>query len=846
MGALDKVLLAAEAAHEDDEVDEHLSRECPWYRAVREGKQAVDHTRFCTPPDPLAAGDGGALVKFTPHTAEASTVEKPTVPPGGPGLFHVKGMELPPYIQHLWFHLVKEYGKQKAYGVAVGVVKKWAAGINPGGKHPTKTHADVRAAAAKNVAEWEQKRATAHAQHRATEARHASEHQKVAATMQLAAESFPGEKLQSVIPVPKSASAMYVAHRVDDLTHSLAHARERLGAARDSKVQGFRNYTVLHVGNHLSKGLDDAHQLVTCLQENYPAEAREFATLLKTMGLARSLSSDAKVATTAHLLQTVFYHMGHAKRHTETMRVKPGAPAVWDFNAEHAERHLDGAAEHVFKLARHLRDNYPEVARWLTMLDHDTDYTNAADVKLAAVNMGTGKSGMREPFDGTPLRAPGAKPALLPPPPGGTYSQYGLHQQPSQTVSPSPPLPPEVPLPTAAEVRKLIGQVPDVIEPKDEYLSATVRKFLEQSAVKLDKNDLLMALSMLRSTQAALRAAHKADVRAGMPAMYTANVFAKVPAGEMSSANTAVLQTREQALAWRKLEQEVAAMVDRMRKRYFHGVYNGPSQEGRFTSTEEDMSSVDKVLALVGAPIVTGKDVSFPADSDLTQRKELLQSGKPEDFRLSPKAEQDLTMMSPVDRLRCVHWMNQARDFLAKNWYLQGTEMLLRVKNTAFVAARYKLESELSDWLRSIQELENDTIDPAKAILMRNNHQVIAPDHRRQEIDDSGNSTPAKLSARLAGEVSLAAAAGKSAGTSAGKSSGKPKSSEGQTVNTASSPSAEHLHQLHMEHLEHLHHLHVEHVRHINHLAHVFTHGATPAARENAALQEAAAVPPTG
>lgn len=108
-------------------------------------------------------------VKLTPRTPEASTVPQPTVPPGGPGLFHVKGMQLPPYIQHLYKHLVARYGRQKAYGVAVGVVKKWAAGVNPGGWKTKsgkgkRTHPDVRAAAQKNVAQWEADRARAHKQ----------------------------------------------------------------------------------------------------------------------------------------------------------------------------------------------------------------------------------------------------------------------------------------------------------------------------------------------------------------------------------------------------------------------------------------------------------------------------------------------------------------------------------------------------------------------------------------------------------------------------------------------------------------------------------------------------------
>lgn len=175
MTALGRILLAAQALDEEDEACRHLRGECPWFHAVDNGEPAADFRSFCTP------AKGGKetprlVVKLTPRTAEASTVPEPTVPPGGPGLFHIKGRELPPYVQHLWHHLAPKYGKHRAYGMAVGIVKKWAAGINPGGWKTKsgkgkRTHADVRAAAARNVAMWEKDKADAHAQ----SAKHAAE-----------------------------------------------------------------------------------------------------------------------------------------------------------------------------------------------------------------------------------------------------------------------------------------------------------------------------------------------------------------------------------------------------------------------------------------------------------------------------------------------------------------------------------------------------------------------------------------------------------------------------------------------------------------------------------------------
>lgn len=149
----------------DQDVHDHLMHECSWYAQVCEGENATD-PKGCKSAGTVSTerqDPPGLVVKMTPRTAEASTVPQPTVPPGGPGLFHHKGLELPPYVQHLYKHLVGRYGKHGAYKVAVGVVKKWAAGVNPGGFKTKsgkgkRTHPDVRAAAQRNVAMWEKDR----------------------------------------------------------------------------------------------------------------------------------------------------------------------------------------------------------------------------------------------------------------------------------------------------------------------------------------------------------------------------------------------------------------------------------------------------------------------------------------------------------------------------------------------------------------------------------------------------------------------------------------------------------------------------------------------------------------
>jgi predicted ABC-type ATPase len=171
-------------------------------------------------------------------------------------------------------------------------------------------------------------------------------------------------------PPPSSGDpvtvAMYTAHRVDDCGRHLAHASERLDAAR--KAGGdLRDGHMAHVAHQLDDAHTSAHQLAGNLRAHYPAEGAELDALMGVVGLAVSVSKDAKTATTAHLVQTTCNHLAHTIRHVTAMGEDP-AEAVWDFNAEHARTHLDGALEHVGKLTRHLEDNYPAEAGFLAGL----------------------------------------------------------------------------------------------------------------------------------------------------------------------------------------------------------------------------------------------------------------------------------------------------------------------------------------------------------------------------------------------------------------------------------------------------------------------------------------------
>jgi hypothetical protein len=102
----------------------------------------------------------------TAETPVVSTVHEPFGSPTGPGLFHVKGLELPAYVQHVAHALVASgLPESEAIQRAVGVIRDWAAGRTPNGKGHV--HPDVQAAAAKALAQWEAAKAVAHGKGRA-------------------------------------------------------------------------------------------------------------------------------------------------------------------------------------------------------------------------------------------------------------------------------------------------------------------------------------------------------------------------------------------------------------------------------------------------------------------------------------------------------------------------------------------------------------------------------------------------------------------------------------------------------------------------------------------------------
>jgi hypothetical protein len=566
------------------------------------------------------------------------------------------------------------------------------------------------------VAEWEKDKADAHDRHEGHEVKAAAQVSPVSGAPG-GHTPFPGQAQSGLPPVPKGLvpGSIFAAHRIDDMLRDFAHANERLRIAKKGG-KATRGYHMIHVNNHLSHALDAAHAWSASLRVNFPAEARELDALTQTIGLAKAVSDDAKVATYAHLLQTILYHAAHAKRHALLM-TGPSPDAVWKFNWDHAATHSEGAIEHCFKLAKHLTDNYPETAAWFEELEHAEDPA--------------------DPYTGLAVAtAPGARPFLLPAPAGGKYTQYGLYQNPVQSISPSPPLPPLVALPTAAEVRAVIPLVPDCTKAD---LSDTARKFLEQAAWKLEKGNPIEALGVMRSAEAAMFAAHKADLGDMLPSAYTANVFTRIPAGEQSSATTAMKQGLDKTMAWRKAQQQIHALSDRIRKRYFHGVFSGPSQMARLTE-DDDMTALDRVLALAGAAITTGKDVSFPTESDTSAAVPLIEP--PEDLLniADEDASRQLAALPALDKARVNAYLAKAREMMATSPFGAST-YALRAAMIAKESGAHDLARHIRRHVQALGDMGNATHQASVVGRMQAGARTVSAQDRRQTTADTGNRT---------------------------------------------------------------------------------------------------------
>lgn len=167
-------------------------------------------------------------------TAILESTPAPLGKPGGPGLFRMKGARLPNYIEQIAKGLMEKRGmtRSRAIQTSIGVCQRWARG---GGD----VHPEVRAAAAKAIAEWEARKAEARAKP------NKSDHSNDTAAVELAAWS---EALHPRAPQGSASGGQFVP---------LGKARDSKAAAAQTDKTAQANYQKIQQGNLAPKDLSD-------------------------------------------------------------------------------------------------------------------------------------------------------------------------------------------------------------------------------------------------------------------------------------------------------------------------------------------------------------------------------------------------------------------------------------------------------------------------------------------------------------------------------------------------------------------------------------------------------------
>ena len=394
--------------------------------------------------------------------------------------------------------------------MAIGIVKKWAAGVNPGGHGGGhKVHADVQAAAGKNIAEWEKDKADAHT------------HGETKTTM------LDSEALELARDYERHGAhgtvhvRAYYSHRL------MSHLRNVHGVTEDigNDPEWHRE---VHVEDHedmLATGTPSHHHL--------PEEDQAWMPIARVRpGSLGHLQSATRVAD-RHL-----HPLTATPNLDQVLGLAGGSPAAWPSGKPYDASFL------------------PKPGK--TPGDR-------TDLK---------QGDQRRPAGGAVASAPGTKPVTA----------YGhLMQAPSQTVSAGPPLPPGVSLPDPKEFEALASKIKDG---PDRPLAESARTHLTTAAGKLRAEDKQGTLALLRIVQTDLHALYRKTVAANRP--NEAQVFSEkgfagsVPPAAQSSARAEMFASQDQMREYRTQVTTVAQWVDRFRRSYFHGQYQGVA-EGRFT-----------------------------------------------------------------------------------------------------------------------------------------------------------------------------------------------------------------------------------------------------------------------
>jgi hypothetical protein len=154
------------------------------------------------------------------------------------------------------------------------------------------------------------------------------------------------------------------------------------------------------------------------------------------------------------------------------------------------------------------------------------------------------------------------------------------------------------------------------------------------------------------------------------------------------------------------------------------------------------MTALDKVLALAGATITTGKDVSFPTVSDVSGRTPLIEP--PENLLGAPtgKAAEELAGLPTLDKARVTAYLDRARAMLATN-RAGAAQSAIRAAVIARESGAHHLARHIKAHVQALAEMGNATKAGPQAGVMSAGGKTVGHSDSRQSVADTGNRTPA-------------------------------------------------------------------------------------------------------
>lgn len=163
--------------------------------------------------------------------------------------------------------------------------------------------------------------------------------------------------------------------------------------------------------------------------------------------------------------------------------------------------------------------------------------------------------------------------------PGAGVLDYGqLRQEPMQSVSPSPPLPPAVALPSPKELRAFAKQLSKMEDDHENHHLAGAMLHLESAAEKIPNNPV-SALASLRSAQMAIQQEWRFRISRSGPEI--AYVFSEnTPPAEQSSQQQRWAQAQAAIGQMQGAAAKVASFIDRIRRAYFRRAGMGNDTAG--------------------------------------------------------------------------------------------------------------------------------------------------------------------------------------------------------------------------------------------------------------------------